>query len=85
MSDGIARWQDEAHQAADYVRTFTVKDDNDNAVDLTGYTVQVQWRKSPQDDAVVSLSIGSGITLTAASGLFEVKGYNGTTAGDSSR
>lgn len=69
----VPHWQDGAHQGEDYVRTFTVMDDNGNAKDLTGYTSQVQWRTEPQKPAAISLSVGSGITITEASGIIEVK------------
>lgn len=74
MSEAIAHWVDSAHQAADYVRTMTVLDDNDNPIDLTDYEVQVQWRLKAEDEAAVSLTSdeGGGIVVTAASGIIEV-------------
>ena len=69
----VPHWQDTAHQGEDYVRTLTLSDDNGNAEDLTGYTCQVQWRTSPNKPPAISLSVGSGITITAASGIVEIE------------
>ncbi|MCD4751871.1 MAG: hypothetical protein K8R40_02250 [Anaerolineaceae bacterium] len=69
----IPHWQDGAHQASDYVRTFTLNDNNGNPFNFTGYECQVQWRTEPQKPAAISLSVGSGITITYTSGIIEVK------------
>jgi hypothetical protein len=59
------------HQGETWSRTIVVKDDNDAAKILTGYTGKMQIRNNPGGTLYKELSIGSGMTITGASG--EVK------------
>jgi len=49
-----------------------VEDDNVTPLDTTGYTVSMPVSASENGEVYTTLSIGSGITMTAASGLFAV-------------
>lgn len=52
---------------------FSIVDAAGDAVDLTGATVRWQMSRSVQATAILSKSVGSGITVTnAAGGLFTV-------------
>lgn len=54
---------------ADFAITFAYKDTDGNAIDLTGYTAAMQVRTTPDAaTALVSLTTGSGITITGATG-----------------
>lgn len=65
-------WNIELHQGADFAMSFYYKDDNDTAVDLTGYTAQMQVREESGGDLLLDLTTGSGITITAASGKIDI-------------
>jgi hypothetical protein len=57
------------YQGATYQQQFTWKDQNNNPINLTGYTARMQIRES--HDAAspfVTLSTGSGITLGGVAG-----------------
>lgn len=58
---------------SDYEVDFELTDSSDVAVNLTGYTAQVDLC-SALDDSVpdIELTVGSGVTITAASGLIAV-------------
>lgn len=60
-------------QGADWYINFTYQDSTGTAINLTGYTAALQLRSLPADSiAALSLSTGSGITITAATGLIAV-------------
>jgi hypothetical protein len=49
-----------------------MEDDNVTPIDTTGYTCSMVIRESENGETYATLSIGSGITMTAASGLFNI-------------
>lgn len=49
-----------------------MEDDNVTPIDTTGYTASLIIAESWNAEAYLTLSIGSGITMTAASGLFNI-------------
>lgn len=62
-------------QGADWYINFTYYTDTTQTtpVNLTGYTAAMQFRSLPSDTvAALSLTTGSGITITGASGLVAV-------------
>ena len=60
-------------QGADWYVNFTYKDPSGTAINLTGYTAALQVRTSPlAKTTVLSLAVGSGITITAVNGLIAV-------------
>ncbi len=68
-------------QGADWYINFTYKNPNGTAINLTGYTAALQVRTSPLAlTAVLTLTSGSGITITGASGLIEVHATAAQTA-----
>lgn len=59
-------------QGSTFDKTLTYKID-DSAVNLTGYDARLQVREFHySDDAVISLSAGSGITLGGSAGTIQV-------------
>ncbi len=69
-------------KGATFERTITWKDDAGNPVDLTGYTARMQIRETvTADPPVVSLTVGSGITLGGAAGTIQIVIDATTTAG----
>lgn len=66
----IPRYKYQVHQAADMRFGIVLTDDNDNPMDLTGYSVQVQLRRDENSPAVLSLTseTGGGITITPSTG-----------------
>lgn len=48
--------------------TFWLLDDNDDAIDLTGYSAQMDIRETLEGDVIDHLVSGGEITITAASG-----------------
>lgn len=55
----------------DLTRSFTIKDENDNPIDITGWTFLAQLRVRPSDAAVVETWT---VTITnAAGGAFDMK------------
>lgn len=60
-------------QGANWQVNLSYKDSNGDPVNLTGYTAQLQLRTS-YDAALASLNLstGSGITITANSGLIAI-------------
>ena len=64
----------EIDQGADWFLDVTYDNPNGTPVNLTGYTAALQLRSLPQDaTAVLSLTTGSGITITGASGLVAIR------------
>jgi hypothetical protein len=60
-------------QGADWYLTVTYEDPNGTAINITNYTAALQIRSLPSDPTtVLSLSTGSGITITGATGTVEV-------------
>ena len=60
-------------QGADWYLTVTYEDPNGTAINITNYTAALQVRSLPSDPTtVLSLSTGSGITITGATGTVEV-------------
>lgn len=65
---------DEFVHGADWGWGFQLmEDDNATPIDTTGYTCEIQFRESENGELYTTLSIGSGITMTAASGLFNIR------------
>jgi hypothetical protein len=63
----------EIDQGADWFLNVTYEQPQGTPVNITGYTSALQLRSLPTDaTAVLSLSTGSGITITGASGLVAV-------------
>lgn len=59
-------------QGADWFINFTYENAG-TPINITGYTAQLQLRSLPESPtAVLSLSTGSGITITGATGLIAV-------------
>jgi len=56
----------------DWTWTFWVKDNNLAALDTTGYTCFCTFQDVWGGTAIISLEIGSGITMTAATGKFVI-------------
>jgi hypothetical protein len=60
-------------QGADWYITFVYQDSNGSPINITGYTAALQLRSEPSDmNTVLSLSTGSGITITGATGTIAV-------------
>lgn len=55
-------------QGATFARTFTWKDENGAAVDISGYTARMKIKDRVGGSTIVSLTNGSGITLGGAAG-----------------
>lgn len=56
------------YQGETFSLSFQYKDDNDVAVDLTGYKAQMQVREEGTRAVLLDLTTVSGITITAATG-----------------
>jgi len=56
------------YQGATFSLEFEYKDGNDVAVDLTGYTAQMQIREENTHAVLLDLTTTAGITITAAVG-----------------
>lgn len=71
MSDYVPEYDIEIMQGADKSITFTLTDNNDNAVDLTSYTAKLEIRDRPGGAIIISLTSlpAAGITITAATGV----------------
>ena len=64
----------EIDQGADWFLDVTYDNPNGTPVNLTGYTAALQMRSLPSDNnAVLSLSTGSGITITGSTGLVAIR------------
>lgn len=60
-------------QGSDWYLTVTYKNPNGTPINLTGYTAALQLRSLPESPtAVLSLSTGSGITITGATGVADI-------------
>lgn len=60
-------------QGADWYLTVTYENPNGTPINITNYTSALQIRSLPSDPTtVLSLSTGSGITITGATGTVEV-------------
>ena len=60
-------------QGSDWYLTVTYKNPNGTPINLTGYTAALQLRSLPESpSAVLSLSTGSGITITGATGVVDI-------------
>lgn len=60
-------------QGADWFLDVTYDNPNGTPINLTGYTAALQIRSLPSDPtAVLSLTTGSGITITAVTGLVAI-------------
>jgi hypothetical protein len=63
----------EIDQGADWFLNVTYEQPQGTPVNITGYTSALQLRSLPTDTtAVLSLSTGSGITITGSTGLVAV-------------
>lgn len=71
-------------QGSKFALTVIYKDDTGSIIDLTGYTAAMQIRKYiDSSDTIESLSSGSGITITGASGQIDIEiGATNTAAYD---
>jgi hypothetical protein len=47
-------------------------DDNINPNNTTGYTIEMEFKKSQNGEVYDTFALGDGITMTAASGLFNI-------------
>jgi len=69
----VNRYDLHIHQGETWSVTLTVKDSNNVAKDLTGYTAKMQFRNKANGAVYDTLETGgSGITITALSGLIEI-------------
>lgn len=60
-------------QGATWYLTVTYENPNSTPINITGYTAALQLRSLPSDaTAVLSLTTGSGITITGATGTVAV-------------
>lgn len=67
-------------QRADWFQTFQYTDANLVPISLAGYTAELQMRSNPNDtQPAMSLTVGSGITITAATGLISCTASNAIT------
>lgn len=67
-------------QGADWYLTITYENPNGTAINITNYTAALQIRSLPSDPTtVLSLSTGSGITITGATGTVAVHATAGQT------
>lgn len=61
-------------QGADWYLTVTYENPNGTPINLTSYTAALQIRSLPSDPtAVLSLSTGSGITITGNTGTVAIR------------
>ena len=68
-------------QGADWYITFIYENPNGTAVNVTGYTAALQVRTSPlAKTAVLTLTNGSGITITGNTGTFACHATYGQTS-----
>jgi hypothetical protein len=56
------------YKGIDWTRRMTVVDDDGEAADLTGLTIQAIVRQRANEAALVTLTVGDGITLQTQSG-----------------
>lgn len=61
-----------ARQGKTLAFTLYWKDDEDDAIDLTGFSARLQVRRTADEEPVISLTSGSGLTVTAATGQIDV-------------
>lgn len=67
-SSSIAGALNITHKRGDtFQRNFTITDDDDNPIDLTGYTCRLQIRENASRDAVLSATTSNYISITGAS------------------
>jgi hypothetical protein len=59
-------------QARDWYLTVVYKDPNGTPINLTGYTANFAMSQGYNNATALSLSVGSGITITAASGQIDL-------------
>jgi hypothetical protein len=67
-------------QGADWVRLLTVKDVDENPINLTGTTAKMQFRRNYESPPVITLTNSSGITLGGALGTIKIQLDNSVTA-----
>lgn len=70
MGDFVPEYQLEIMQGADKTLTLVLTDNNDAAVDLTGYTAKLEIRDRAGGSVISTLTStpAAGITINAASG-----------------
>ena len=68
-----ANYNIKCNQSETFQRNLTYKDSNGTAINLTGYTAKLQIRKDFDQDAVVTLTEASGITLGGAAGTIAIE------------
>jgi hypothetical protein len=60
-------------QGADWYVTFVYEDSTGTPINITGFTAAMQLRSLPSDSATaLSLTTGSGITITGATGTIAI-------------
>lgn len=60
------------YQGATFATSFVYQDDNGTAVNLTGYTAQMQIREENTHEVLLDLTTTAGLTITAASGKVDI-------------
>jgi hypothetical protein len=66
----VAQYNPTVNQGIDWIFTTTWQDSTGTAINTTGYSVSLQIRNQVDNSVILSLSVGSGITLTTpASGI----------------
>lgn len=83
MADlGTFEWDLSIVAGVDWEFNFWLLDDNGNAIDLTGYSAQMDIRKAEEQPAAKHFASGTEITITAADGKVSVAlGYDETDLG----
>ncbi len=65
-------WNISVKQGSTFATALYYKDDNGVAIDLTGYTAQMQVREENTNVVILDLTTTSGITITAAEGKIDI-------------
>lgn len=66
----MAQYNPVVNQGIDWIFTTTWQDPSGNPIDTTGYSVKLQIRNQVDNSLILTLTVGSGITLTTpASGI----------------
>ena len=66
-------WPRRVFQNSGWNESFSLKQDDGSAYNLTGATVTLTIRDKQGGNVIETLTSGSGLTITAASGLIAVK------------
>jgi hypothetical protein len=69
LADSPGEYDFIIYQGQDFSRTFTIKDSNGDAIDISGYDARLQVRENKSSSSsVLSLTVGDGLSITGASG-----------------